>query len=347
MNTEIFIWLLQDGVTNGAIYSLVALALLIIFTVTRVIFVPQGELVTFAALSLAMLESGRVPGTVYFLVIGGLLAAIIEIVSALRSGVWRQLPRSIGLYVVLPIVIAILVSWAAPYRFNEWLLILFVIIMSVPLGPILYRIAYQPLANASVLVLFIASIAVHYILMGFALIFFGGEGFRSRALIDSKVNIGIVQVGAQSVLIIAASLLIMLALYLIFEHFIYGKALRATAMNRLGAALVGIPTALTGYLTFLFASFIGAVSGVLIAPTTTIYYDTGFLIALKGFVGAILGGMASYPFAVIGSTVVGLIESFSSFWASVFKEAIVFTMIIPILAWLSLRSVHIEDEEEN
>jgi branched-chain amino acid transport system permease protein len=219
--------------------------------------------------------------------------------------------------------------------------------MSVPLGPILYRIAYQPFAKASILVLFIASIAVHYILMGFALIFFGGEGFRARPLIDAKVNIATVQVAAQSVLIIATSLLIMLALYLIFENLIYGKALRATAMNRLGAALVGIPTTWTGYLTFLIASFIGAISGVLIAPTTTIYYDTGFLIALKGFVGAILGGMGSYPFAVIGSTVVGLIESFSSFWASVFKEVIVFTMIIPILAWLSMRSVHIEDEEEN
>jgi len=103
---------------------------------------------------------------------------------------------------------------------------------------------------------------------------------------------------------------------------------------------------LTGHLSFLLASFIGAVSGILIAPITTLYYDTGFLIGLKGFVGAILGGMGSYPLAAVGSVAVGLLESFSSFWASAFKEVIVFTMIIPVLAWLSLRSRHLEEEEE-
>ena len=63
MNSDIFLWLLQDGVTNGAIYALLALALLLVFAVTRVIFVPQGEFITFAALSLSFLEAGRTPGT--------------------------------------------------------------------------------------------------------------------------------------------------------------------------------------------------------------------------------------------------------------------------------------------
>ena len=100
------------------------------------------------------------------------------------------------------------------------------------------------------------------------------------------------------------------------------------------------------FVVFLLASFIGAVSGILIAPITTLYYDTGFLIGLKGFVGAILGGMGSYPLAAIGSVAIGLLESFSSFWASAFKEVIVFTMIIPVLVWLSLRSHHVEEGEE-
>jgi len=57
-------------------------------------------------------------------------------------------------------------------------------------------------------------------------------------------------------------------------------------------------------------------------------------------------GMASYPLAAAGSLALGLLESFSSFWASAFKEAIVFTMIIPVLVWLSLKSHHVEEEEE-
>ena len=346
MNADIFLWLLQDGVTNGAIYALLALALLLVFAVTRVIFVPQGEFITFAALSLSFLEAGRTPGTIYILVFGGLAAAAVEAFAALRGRAWRRLPRIAALYVVLPLAVAALVTWAAPRRFDQWIQVLLALAMVVPLGPIIYRIAYQPLANASVLVLFIVSMAVHYVLTGLSLVFFGGEGLRSRPFSEAKFKLGVVDISAQSILVVGASVVLILALWLLFERSIYGKALRATAMNRVGARLVGIPTVLTGHLSFLLAAFIGAVSGILIAPLTTLYYDTGFLFGLKGFVGAILGGMGSYPLAALGSVVVGLLESFSSFWASAFKEVIVFTLIIPMLVWLSLRSHHVEEEEE-
>ena len=346
MTGDIFLWLTQDGVTNGAIYALLALALLLVFAVTRVIFVPQGEFITFAALSLALIESGRTPGTIYILVFGGLAAAAMETFAAMRERAWRRLPRIAALYIALPVAVALLVAWAAPRKFDQWVQVLLVLAMVVPLGPIVYRIAYQPLANASVLVLFIVSMAVHYVLTGLSLVFFGGEGLRSRPFSDAKFRLGVVEVSAQSLLVVGASVVLIIALWLLFEHTIYGKALRATAMNRVGARLVGIPTVLTGHLSFLLASFIGAFSGILIAPITTLYYDTGFLIGLKGFVGAILGGMGSYPLAALGSVAVGLLESFSSFWASAFKEVIVFTMIIPVLAWLSLRSRHLEEEEE-
>lgn len=347
MTGDIFLWLTQDGVTNGAIYALLSLALLLVFAVTRVIFVPQGEFITFAALSLALLESGRTPGTIYILVFGGLAVAAIEAFGALRERAWRRLPRIAALYVVLPIAVAALVAWAAPRKLDQWLQVLLVLAMVVPLGPIVYRIAYQPLANASVLVLFIVSMAVHYVLTGLSLVFFGGEGLRTRPFSEAKFKFGVVEISAQSVWVVVASVLLILLLWLLFERTIYGKALRATAMNRVGARLVGIPTVLTGHLSFLLAAFIGAVSGILIAPITTLYYDTGFIIGLKGFVGAILGGMGSYPLAALGSVAVGLLESFSSFWASAFKEVIVFTLIIPMLVWLSLRSRHIEEDEEH
>ena len=75
------------------------------------------------------------------------------------------------------------------------------------------------------------------------------------------------------------------------------------------------------------------------------YYDSGFLVSLKGFVGAIIGGLVSYPLAAAGALLVGLLEAFSSFWASGFKEVIVFTLIIPVLLWRSLTAHHHEDEE--
>ena len=78
----------------------------------------------------------------------------------------------------------------------------------------------------------------------------------------------------------------------------------------------------------------------------TLYFDSGFIISLKGFVGAIIGGLASYPVAAVGALAVGLIEAFSMFWASNYKEIIVFTLIIPFLLWRSLTSRHVEEEEE-
>ena len=347
MSFDIALWLAQDGITNGAIYALLALALLLVFTVTRIIFVPQGEFISYAALSLALLQAGRLPGTVFVLVIGGLVAALFDGVIAVREKSYRRLPRILALYVVLPAIMAAITWWAVPQKLALWLQVLIVLGLVVPLGPILYRVAYQPLASASVLVLFIVSMAAHYVLTGLGLVFFGGEGLRAPPFSDAQFKVGVLSITAQSLWVIFASLFIVLLLWLLFDRTLYGKALRATAVNRVGARLVGIPAGLSGSLAFTLAAFIGAVSGILIAPITTIYYDTGFLIGLKGFVGAILGGMGSYPLAALGALALGMLESFSSFWASAFKEVIVFTIIIPVLVWRSLTSHHpVEDEEE-
>ena len=69
---------------------------------------------------------------------------------------------------------------------------------------------------------------------------------------------------------------------------------------------------------------------------TTLYYDFGFIIGLKAFVGAIIGGLVSYPGTAIGAVLIGLLESFASFWSSSLKEVIVFSVLIPVLLWRSL-----------
>jgi branched-chain amino acid transport system permease protein len=322
MTSNIALWLIQDGVTTGAIYALLALALLLVFAVTRIIFVPQGDFISYAGLTLGTLQLGLLPGTVYLLAGGGAIVAAIEATAALRAGKAARLPRIAVLHLGVPLAIAALAAWAAPRKLGPAVQMALTLAIVVPLGPMLYRIAYRPLANASVLVLFIASMAAHYVLTGLGLVIFGGEGLRSNTISDAKFDIGVLHIGAQSVWVVAASLVCMVALWLFFERTLYGKALRATAINRL--------------------------SGILISPLTTIYYDTGLMIGLKGFVGAILGGMGSYPLAALGALVVGLLESFASFWASSLKETIVFTIIIPVLLWRSLVSRHhaVEDEEE-
>jgi branched-chain amino acid transport system permease protein len=215
----------------------------------------------------------------------------------------------------------------------------------VPLGPQIYRLVFQPIASASSLVLLIVSIAVHVSMVGIALLLFGPEGARTRPFSEAGLELGPVTFNSQTLWVLAVSLGLIVGLYLFFERTLYGKALRATAVNRMGARLMGISPTLAGKSTFLLAALIGTLSGILIAPITTLYFDSGFVISLKGFVGAIIGGLASYPVAALGALAVGLIEAFSMFWASTYKEIIVFTLIIPFLLWRSFTSRHVEEEE--
>jgi branched-chain amino acid transport system permease protein len=226
-----------------------------------------------------------------------------------------------------------------------WGNVLLALALVVPLGPLLYRIAYQPLAEASVLVLLIASVAVHFALTGLGLVFFGPEGRRTPEFLSGMVDFGLGPWSLQSLFVVIASAILIFLMWLFFGFTLYGRALRATAINRRGARLMGISTVMSGRITFTVAALVGTISGMLIAPMTTVYYDAGFLIGLKGFVAAIIGGMSSYPVAAAGALVVGLLEAFASFWASSYKEVIVFTLIIPVLLWRSLTTHHVEEEE--
>lgn len=346
MDLQILLLLGQDGITNGAIYALLALALVLVFAVTRIIFIPQGEFVAFGALTLASLQAGQVPGTVWLLLGLGSAVALLDGYRLVRDGQFAKLPTLLITNVGIPLLAAAGLFAMPPSQLPLWGQVILAMLLVVPLGPMIYRIAYQPLASASVLVLLIVSVAVHLALIGLGLLFFGAEGWRTPAFTDLSFELAGAPLQGQTILVVVASALLIIGLYFFFERTIYGKALRATAMNRTGARLMGIPPILAGKLCFTLAAAIGAFSGILIAPITTIYYDSGFLIGLKGFVGAIIGGLASYPIAALGAILVGLLESFSSFHASAFKEVIVFTLIIPVLLWRSLTAHHIEEEEE-
>jgi branched-chain amino acid transport system permease protein len=342
MDAQIALLLAQDGLVNGAVYGLMALALVLVFSVTRVIFIPQGEFVAFGALSMAMLHAGRTPATLWLLMA---LAGIVLVVEVWRwkKGVAVDWTSALVWCVLLPTLASALVLGLRPSSLAAQALTTVVLI--TPLGPLLYRITFRPLADASVLTLLIVAVALHGVLVGLGLLFFGAEGSRTPAFSEARFEMGGLQITGQSLVVVGVTLVLVVLLFLFFGRSMIGKALRATAMNRVGARLMGIPTELSGDISFALAALIGAVSGLLIAPLTTVYYDTGFLIGLKGFVAAIVGGLASYPLALAGALLVGQLEAFSSFWASAFKEVLVFSLIIPVLWWRSLSSHHVEDEE--
>jgi branched-chain amino acid transport system permease protein len=338
--------LMLDGATNGAIYALLGLATVLVFAITRVIFIPQGEFVAYGALTLALLQMGKVPGTVWLLVVMAAIATALDLVAALKRGVpFGAALMKAGRWLVAPVIVAAVTWWAAPLKLPLLFQSLLTLAIVTPLGPLVYRLAYEKLADATVLVLLIVSVGTHFALTGLGLVFFGAEGFRNPSFWDARFSAGALALSGQAVIIFMVSIALILMLYLFFERTLRGKALRATAVNRLGARLMGISTTGAGRLSFGLAAFMGALSGLLIGPTTTLFYDSGFLIGLKGFVAAIFGGLASYPAAAVGALFVGLLESFGSFYASAFKEVIVFTVIIPVLLWRSFQHGH-DDEEE-
>jgi branched-chain amino acid transport system permease protein len=278
--------------------------------------------------------------------LAGIATAVIVSLLAGRSPVTLAKSVSWGVLPLVPCAIA----WAAASAGVPAPVQLAVsVLLVVPVAPLLARVVFQPIADASVLVLLIVSLALHFLLSGLGLLFFGPEGSRTSPLASGTLTLGDgFTVSGQVILMVSSAIVLSGLFFLVFERTVMGKALRATAVNRRGAQIVGIPITQAGRLAFLLAAAIGALCGMLIAPFTTIYYDTGFLIGLKAFVGAIIGGLSSFPLAVGGALLVGLIESFASFWASAFKEVIVFTLIIPVLLWRSIASSrqgrHDEDE---
>jgi branched-chain amino acid transport system permease protein len=340
------LFLIQDGITNGAIYALLGLALVLVFAVTRVILIPQGEFVTYGALTYASLSSGQMPGTARLAVAMGLVAFCLDLFAVRRSLGLRRVGRAFAVNIMLPVIALALATWSAAHHAPVAVNIALSLAIVAAIGLFLYRIAFQPLAHTSVLVLLIASVGCHLAMQGLGLLFFGAEGQRGPAIMGTAFTAGSLRFTGQSIAVYAVTVAFIIGLWLFFGFTLYGKALRATAVNRLGARLAGIRTSLSGQIAFLLASVIGAISGILIVPITTLYYDTGFLIGLKGFIAAIIGGLVSYPLTALAALLVGTVEAFSSFYASNFKEVIVFTLLIPVLLLRSLAAPAVEEEKD-
>ncbi|HEX3991654.1 MAG TPA: branched-chain amino acid ABC transporter permease, partial [Acetobacteraceae bacterium] len=319
MDLFVFLALLQDGITTGAIYLLLAIGLLIVFSVTRVIFVPQGDLLAFGTLTVAGLQSGHLPGTLWLL--DGVSAAAL--VASLFGG-RRAAVLGVLAWGVFPLIVTVAAWVLVPYQVPAVSIVLALAIVT-PMGPLIWRFAFRPIAGASVLALLILAMALHFVLIGVGLVFFGPEEASAPTLTDASFDFGLLNVSGQSLAVVLCCVVLIAGLRWFFGATIHGKAMRATASDRLGARLVGIDAGTTGALAFGLASFIAALAGVLIGAVTPLSYDAGFDIGLKGFVAAIMGGLVSYPMAAAGAVLVGVLESLVSFWASAYREVIVFT----------------------
>jgi branched-chain amino acid transport system permease protein len=263
-------------VLNGALYALVALSLVLVFAVTRVILIPMGEWVMYAPLTQAAFLEGRLPGTVWLSVVllvfwaavdrrRGRTPLVLLVLAAAVAGLGLAGPRLPALAGVLALLVVL------------------------PIGPASFRLFFEPLPQGSVLLYLILAVGLHFVYKGLGLAFFGPDQFRLPALLPGEAQVLGLPVPDQGLLLVVAALVVMGALAFFFARSLYGKALRAAAVNRLGARISGISVREAGRVAFLLATGVGALAGLIAAPLTNASYDMGFLLGLKGFVAAILG----------------------------------------------------------
>ncbi|HUC18994.1 MAG TPA: branched-chain amino acid ABC transporter permease [Acetobacteraceae bacterium] len=233
---------------------------------------------------------------------------------------WTVLVTLAGMH--LPMAIGLLVAFAVA------------LIGSGALGVLIDRVAYQPLLSAPRLSILITALGVSLALENGVLLIYG-PGFLTYPHLLSSAGFAIdgVQVSYAQTVMFVISLLLMVALYLFVQHTFIGTAMRALAVDQDAARLMGIDVERIIQITFFVGSFLAAAAGVMEGLYyTQISFFMGFLLGLRAFTAAVLGGIGNIPGAMAGGLLIGLLESYgagyiSSRWTDVF----VFLVLIGVL----------------
>ena len=210
---------------------------------------------------------------------------------------------------------------------------LIAVVATVAVGLALHRFAIEPARGASAVALIMITIGASIFLRGAAQVIFD-KRFHSlpHVLGTEPIGVGGAAILPQSLVVLAGAAIIVVLLWLLLDRTLLGKALIATAANRLAARLVGIDTRRMVGLSFGVSAAIGAVAGILVAPITLTSYDVGTLLALKGFAAAMLGGMGNPFGALVGGLLLGLIEALTAgYLSSAYKDAAAFVVILLVL----------------
>ena len=210
---------------------------------------------------------------------------------------------------------------------------LIAIIATAGVGVALNKLAIEPARGAPVVSLIIITIGASIFIRGAAQLVFDKQIHRFPAFSgDQPIAIGDATILPQSLWVIAGALAVFFCLWLFFTRTLIGRAVLATANNRVAAQLVGINTNYVMTLSFAMSAAIGALAGVLVTPITLTSYDVGLALALKGFAAAMLGGMGNPKGALVGGLLLGILEAMTAgYVSSQYKDAAAFVVILAVL----------------
>lgn len=200
-------------------------------------------------------------------------------------------------------------------------------------GGLMERLTIYPARAASPITLIIITLGADIVLRGAALLAWGTDPYAVPAFTPGPpLLVGGALLTRQALWVMGTAGALLVLLYLFFEHSFLGKAVRACAVNRTGARLVGISPTRMSLLAFALSAALGAVGGIVMAPLTLVSYDMGLMLGLKGFVAAVMGGLVSAPGAVLGGVLLGTLESVGAgVLRAAYKEAIAFLILFLIL----------------
>jgi len=207
------------------------------------------------------------------------------------------------------------------------------VILVTCVGILVDRFAIRPIRKPTVLTLIIATIAVSILLKGVAMFAWGKDPLDLPAFTGrDPIQIFGAVIQPQYLWVIGLLITTVVFLTIFFERTILGKAMRACADNPDAASLVGIDVKKMIMLSFALSAAIGAIAGIVITPISLMEYDRGAMLAIKGFSAVVLGGLGSFPGAIIGGLIIGMIESLGAgLLSSGYKDAFALIVLLAVL----------------
>jgi len=234
--------------------------------------------------------------------------------------------------------------WSVPFYISAFL----TIIVSALFGVLIFRVIYLPLQNkkSSNVILLMASVALLILFENFILMIYGAD-VKSIGFIKVAKGLNIFDlipgnaeainplsaiITPLQIVIIAISFVLLLLLYVFMQRTNLGRNMRAVADNKEMASIVGINHRRIADYSFLIGSGLAGIAGILIGLEQNLEPTMGTILVIKGFTGAIIGGITYVPASILGSYILGFAENFGIWYLpSGYKDAIAFTLLFIFL----------------
>ncbi|OED00826.1 hypothetical protein A9Z06_12810 [Rhizobium sp. YK2] len=224
-------------------------------------------------------------------------------------------------------------SFTMSMGFPFWLAAILTCAFMAVLGALFSMLVFARLQKQKSLVAIIATVGFGIFLRELARIIYGPQPILYESPFgDGVLEFAGIYIPVQQLVVICTVLVIMVVQYLVLRYSMMGKVMRATALDRETAALMGIPVGRVLAGAFAFSSVLAAIAGILLAPLFYVTTEMGTLVGLKGFVAMIIGGFGSVPGAIVGGVLLGVVENVGAFEiSSSYKDAIAFGVLLIFL----------------